>query len=323
MITFITGGAGFIGSHLAERLLAEGHEVWVLDNLSTGSMHNIDRFTESERFHYRLGEVTNESLVGELVDRADVVFHLAAAVGVKLIVEHPVRTIETNVRGTEVVLQAAAKKNKLTVIASSSEVYGKGVKIPFSEEDDLLLGATSRSRWGYACSKAIDEYLSLAYAREYDLPVIIPRFFNTVGTRQTGRYGMVLPTFVQQGLAGDDITVYGTGEQARCFADVGDVVESLIRLVACDAALGKVFNVGNDREITIQELAELVCARTGNRSEIVRVPYEKAYAKGFEDLGRRVPDLGLLEQAIGYRPSTPIETIVDRVIESVQSSQSP
>ncbi len=323
MIALITGGAGFIGSHLAERLIDEGHEVWILDDLSTGSMHNIDPLVESGLFHYRLGAVTDESLVAELVDRCDVVFHLAAAVGVKLIVEHPVRTIETNVRGTEVVLQAAVKKQKLTIIASTSEVYGKGVKIPFSEEDDLLLGATTRSRWGYACSKAIDEYLSLAYVREYDLPVIIARFFNTVGPRQSGRYGMVLPNFVRQGLSGEDITVYGTGEQSRCFGDVRDVVECLMRLIGCEAAQGQVFNIGNNQEISIEQLAEKVRERTGNKSEIVHLPYEQVYADGFEDLGRRIPDLTKLEATIGYRPSTNIDQIIDRVIAHSQSAKTP
>ncbi len=224
MIALVTGGAGFIGSHLAERLVAEGWEVWLLDDLSTGAMRNIDSLLASPRVHHRIGSVTDEQTVGELVDRADVVFHMAAAVGVKLIVEHPTRTIETNIRGCEVVIQAAAKKGKLVLLASSSEVYGKGVRVPFAEDDDLVLGATSKSRWGYACSKAIDEYLALAYAKERALPVIIARLFNTVGPRQIGRYGMVLPTFVRQGLAGEDITVYGSGEQQRCFADVSDVV---------------------------------------------------------------------------------------------------
>jgi UDP-glucose 4-epimerase len=320
MIAFITGGAGFIGSHLADRLLADGHEVWALDDLSTGAMKNIDHLSDNDRFHFRLGNVTDESVVGELADRADVIFHLAAAVGVKLIVSEPVRTIETNVRGTEVVLQTAQKKNKLVVVASTSEVYGKGTKIPFSEDDDLLLGPTSRSRWGYACSKAIDEYLSLAYARERKLPVIIARFFNTVGPRQTGRYGMVLPTFARQGLRGEDITVYGTGEQRRCFADVTDIVESLMRLIACEDAQGQVFNIGNNQEMTIQELAELVQRKTGGTSEIVRVPYEEAYDVGFEDLGRRVPDVKKLRDMIGFYPETPVETIVDRVIAHFQSS---
>jgi UDP-glucose 4-epimerase len=318
MIAFITGGAGFIGSHTAERLLADGHEVWVLDDLSTGAMSNIDRLAGSDRFHFELGSVTDENRVGPLVDRADVVFHLAAAVGVKLIVEKPVHTIETNVHGTEVVLHAAQKKSKLVFLASTSEVYGKGVKIPFAEDDDLLLGPTTRSRWGYACSKAIDEYLSLAYSRERGLPVIIGRFFNTVGPRQTGRYGMVVPTFVRQGLAGEPITVYGTGEQRRCFGDVSDVVEALMRLIDCPEARGEVFNIGSRNEISILDLAELVRDRTGGLSEIIRVPYEEAYAVGFEDLGRRVPDTTKLERTIGYTPDTPIGTIVDRVIAQMR-----
>ncbi len=314
MDALITGGAGFIGSHLAERLVADGHRVWILDDLSTGAMRNIDPLIDSPLFSYRIGPVTDEALVGELVDRAEVVFHLAAAVGVKLIVEAPTRTIETNLRGTEVVLQAAAKKSRLVVVASSSEVYGKAAKIPYAEGDDLVLGPTTKSRWGYACSKAIDEYLALAYARERDLPVIIARFFNTVGPRQTGRYGMVIPTFVRQGLSGDDITVYGSGEQLRCFADVADVVECVLRLVESDATRGEVFNIGSDSEISIKQLAELVRERTGGDSKIVYVPYEEAYATGFEDLQRRIPDLGKLEAAIGVRPRTPIAAIVDRVI---------
>jgi UDP-glucose 4-epimerase len=321
MIALVTGGAGFIGSHLAERLLAEGWELWLLDDLSTGAMRNIDSLLASPRVHHRIGSVTDEQTVGELVDRADVVFHMAAAVGVKLIVENPTRTIETNIRGCEVVIQAAAKKGKLVLLASSSEVYGKGVRVPFAEDDDLVLGATSKSRWGYACSKAIDEYLALAYAKERALPVIIARLFNTVGPRQTGRYGMVLPTFVRQGLAGEDITVYGSGEQQRCFADVSDVVECLLRLVACEEARGRVFNVGNDQEISIEALASLVGGRTGGSSRIIHVPYEEAYAEGFEDLGRRVPDLSRLERTIGFRPTTPIETIVDRVIADVKERE--
>ena len=319
MRAFITGGAGFIGSHLAERLIADGWEVWILDDLSTGSMRNVDALTASNRFHYRIGSVTNEELVAALVDRADVVFHLAAAVGVKLIVEKPTHTIETNVRGSEVVLQAAAKKGKLTFIASTSEVYGKGVKLPFAEEDDLLFGATTKSRWAYACSKAIDEYLALAYFRERQLPVVITRFFNTVGPRQVGRYGMVLPTFVRQGLAGEDITVFGSGEQRRCFGFVSEVVEALVRLAKTPAAVGQVFNIGNDSEISINQLAELVRAKTGNRSKIVHVGYDEAYPDGFEDMERRIPSVAKLERAIGYRPTMKVDEITDRVIASMKA----
>ncbi len=310
----ITGGAGFIGSHLADRLIAEDHEVWVVDDLSTGAISNIDHLEGRPNFHFRLGSVLDEDLIGPMVDRVDVVFHLAAAVGVKLIVTNPVRTIETNIRGSEVVLKAAARKGKLTVIASTSEVYGKGVKVPFNEEDDLRLGATTKSRWGYACSKAMDEYLALAYVRERELPTIVARFFNTVGPRQTGEYGMVVPSFVRQGLTGKAITVYGTGEQQRCFADVSDVIEALMRLIALPAAHGQVFNIGSDREISINALAELVKSATGNTAKIRHIPYEEAYDEGFEDLMRRVPDVGKLEKAIGFKPNISIEKIVDRVI---------
>ncbi len=321
MKAFITGGAGFIGSHLAERLIADGAEVWILDDLSTGAITNLDAVIQHPRFHHRIGSVTDEELVAELVDRADVVFHLAAAVGVRLIVEKPTHTIETNVRGSEVVLQCAAKKGKLTVIASTSEVYGKGVKLPFSEEDDLLFGATTKSRWAYACSKAIDEYLALAYYRERQTPVIITRFFNTVGPRQTGRYGMVLPNFVRQGLAGEDITVFGTGDQRRCFGYVGEIVECLVRLVNTPTAVGRVFNVGNDQEVSINALAERVKLRTGGRSQIVHVPYEEAYPEGFEDMDRRIPSLEKLERTIGYRPVMRVEDIVDRVIEGMSAER--
>jgi UDP-glucose 4-epimerase len=320
MRVFITGGAGFIGSHLAEKWIAEGAEVWILDDLSTGSMRNVDALVDNPRFHYRIGSVTNEELVASLVDRADVVYHLAAAVGVKLIVERPTHTIETNVRGAEVVLQCAAKKGKLTFVASTSEVYGKGVKLPFSEDDDLLFGSTTKSRWAYACSKAIDEYLALAYHRERDLPVIITRFFNTVGPRQVGRYGMVLPTFVRQGLAGEDITVFGSGEQRRCFGYVTEVVECLVKLARTQSALGQVFNIGNDHEISINALAELVRTRTGARSKIVHVGYDEAYPDGFEDMERRIPNVSKLVGAIGYRPSMKVEEITDRVIAHMKAS---
>ena len=320
MRTLITGGAGFIGSHLADRLIDEGHEVWVLDDLSTGSMNNIDHLVDHPRFHFRLGSVLKKAVVGPLVDRVDTVFHMAAAVGVKLIVTNPTRTIETNIRGSEVVLQAAAKKGKLVVMASTSEVYGKAPKVPYSEDDDLLLGPTTKSRWGYACSKAIDEYLALAYARERELPVIIVRFFNTVGPRQTGRYGMVLPSFVRQALGNEPITVYGTGQQLRCFGYVSEVVEAVLRLIETPSAFGQVFNVGCDREISINALAELVRERAGSDSEIVHIPYEEVYDEGFEDLQRRVPDVRKLEGCIGYRPTMEIADIVDRVIEFTRAS---
>ena len=320
MRVFISGGAGFIGSHLAEKWIGEGAEVWILDDLSTGAMRNLDALAEHPRFHYRIGSVTNEELVASLVDRADVVYHLAAAVGVKLIVERPTHTIETNVRGAEVVLQAAAKKGKLTFVASTSEVYGKGVKLPFAEDDDLLFGSTTKSRWAYACSKAIDEYLALAYHRERDLPVVITRFFNTVGPRQVGRYGMVLPTFVRQGLRGEDITVFGSGEQRRCFGYVTEVVECLVRLARTPAAVGQVFNIGNDHEISINGLAELVRQKTGGRSKIVHLGYDEAYPDGFEDMERRIPNVAKLEGAIGYRPSMKVEEITDRVIAAMKAS---
>jgi UDP-glucose 4-epimerase len=311
----ITGGAGFIGSHLAERLVNEGNDVWVIDDLSTGSITNIDALEGKANFHFRLGTVLDEELVGPMVDRVDFVFHMAAAVGVKLIVTNPVRTIETNIRGSEVVLQAAARKGKPVMIASTSEVYGKGVKVPFSEDDDLRLGPTTKSRWGYACSKAIDEYLALAYVRERELPVFIARLFNTVGPRQTGRYGMVVPTFVRQGMRGEAITVYGDGEQQRCFADVADVIEALMRLSKTPEARGQVFNVGSDREISINNLAKLVRDATGGKSTIQHVPYSEAYDEGFEDLMRRIPDVQKLQRVTGYRPQTTIERIVERVLE--------
>ncbi len=310
MRVFITGGAGFIGSHLAERLLARGDRVLVLDDLSTGTMDNIQHLVGQPGFEYRIGTALDLPLVTECVDRCDVTVHLAAAVGVKLIVERPVHTIETNVGCTEAVLDAAAKKQKLVLVASTSEVYGKSGKIPFSEEDDLQLGPTSHSRWAYACSKALDEWLALAYLREKKVPVILARFFNTVGPRQTGRYGMVLPNFAAQALAGEPITVYGTGTQSRCFGHVNDAVESILRLIATPAAVGEVFNVGNDEEVTILQLAERVRAAAGSSSEIRLVPYNEAYPEGFEDMHRRVPDVRKLERAIGFRPRTPLVQII-------------
>ncbi len=314
MKIFITGGAGFIGSHLATRLLERGDQVVVLDDLSTGSMDNIEHLVGRKGFDYRIGSALDGPLVAELVDRCDVTVHLAAAVGVRLIVERPVHTIETNIGTTEVVLAAAAKKQKLVVVASTSEVYGKSAKATFAEDDDLQLGPTVNSRWAYACSKALDEWLSLAYHREKKLPVIVVRLFNTVGPRQTGRYGMVLPTFAAQALAGEPITVYGSGTQSRCFGHVQDAVEALLRLMATPAAIGGVFNVGADEEVTIHRLAEMVRDAAGSRSEIKLVPYNEAYAEGFEDMQRRVPDLVKLERTIGFRPRTSLAQIIQDVV---------
>ncbi len=319
MKVFITGGAGFIGSHLADRLLADGHEVLVLDDLSTGQMTNLDGLIGRPGFGYRIGSVTDEPLVAELVDRCDATVHLAAAVGVRLIVERPVHTIETNVHGTEVVLGAVARKKKLVIVASTSEVYGKSGKVPFSEDDDLTMGATHHSRWAYACSKALDEWLALAYHREKGVPVIIARLFNTVGPRQTGRYGMVLPTLAGQAVRGEPLTVYGTGEQSRCFGHVRDAVAAIVKLMATPAAVGQVFNIGNDEEVTILRLAEMVREAAGSSSPIVKVPYDEAYAAGFEDMQRRVPDVRKLARTIGMRPETPLRTIIADVVAEQQA----
>jgi len=311
-----TGGAGFIGSHLAERLLQLEHDVLVLDNLSTGSIENIAHLKTEKRFSYVIDSVTSESLLAEMVDSSDVVFHLAAAVGVKLIVEQPVHTIETNVHGTEVVLKHANKKKKLVVIASTSEVYGKSAAVPFCEDADLVMGPTTKHRWAYACSKAIDEFLALAYWKERKLPVVIVRFFNTVGPRQTGQYGMVVPNFVRQALAAQPITVFGDGTQSRSFTYVGDVVDALVKLVQEPRAIGQVFNIGNTEEITILDLAHKIRSMTGSSSEIVLVPYDQAYEAGFEDMPRRVPDLRKVHGLIGYQPRVPLDEILTRIIES-------
>jgi len=310
----ITGGAGFIGSHLSERLLSRGDEVFVLDDLSTGSVENIRHLKKDPRFHYVFDSITNKQLLAELVDESDIVFHLAAAVGVRLIVESPVRTIETNVHGTQFVLDAASKKRKLVFIASTSEVYGKSEQVPFDEEADMVLGPTSKGRWSYAASKLLDEFLALSYWKERDQPVVIARFFNTVGPRQTGRYGMVLPNFVRQALAGEPITVFGDGRQSRCFCHVNDSVEAVLRLVATPAAVGEVVNVGNTHEISIEDLARLVKKRTDSRSPIVHIPYDQAYEPGFEDMPRRVPALAKLKRLSEFLPATPLSEIVDSVI---------
>jgi UDP-glucose 4-epimerase len=311
----ITGGAGFIGSHLAEELLMRGHRVHVLDDLSTGSIDNVRHLKTDPRFSYTIETCASASVVAELVDAADIVYHLAAAVGVELIVESPVRTIETNVHCTEVVLAQASKKRKPVFIASTSEVYGKSAAVPFREDGDLVLGPSTTGRWSYACSKAIDEFLALAYWKERKLPTVVARLFNTVGPRQTGRYGMVVPTFVGQALTGRPLTVFGDGLQTRCFCHVGDVVQALVGLMALGgAAYGEVFNIGSREEISIYGLAERVRGLTGSGSEIVVIPYEEAYEAGFEDMPRRVPDTRKIEAATGWRPTRTLdETLADVV----------
>ncbi|MGC1106692.1 MAG: GDP-mannose 4,6-dehydratase [Candidatus Acidiferrales bacterium] len=314
MRALITGGAGFIGSHLAEALLARGDDVFILDDLSTGSVENIRHLKSSAKFHYVFDALQNRHLLAELVDESDVVFHLAAAVGVRLIVESPVRTIETNVNGTQLVLDAASKKRKLVFTASTSEVYGKSTHVPFCEDSDLVLGPTTKGRWSYAASKALDEFLGLSYWKEKKLPVIVARFFNTVGPRQTGRYGMVLPNFVSQALSGAPITIYGSGKQSRCFCHVHDAVEAIIRVVDSGKAVGEVVNIGSDEEVTIEGLAQVVKQRAQSDSEIVYVPYDQAYEPGFEDMLRRVPSLKKLAMMTKFSPQIPLPAIVDSVI---------
>lgn len=311
----ITGGAGFIGSHLAEALLSRGNEVFILDDLSTGSVENVRHLKSSDRFHYFFDSITNKHLLAELVDESEVVVHLAAAVGVRLIVESPVRTLETNVYGTQLVLDAASKKKKLVFTASTSEVYGKSDKVPFHEDADLVLGPTTKGRWSYAASKALDEFLALSYWKEKKQPVIVARLFNTVGPRQTGRYGMVLPNFTRQALEGSPITVFGTGRQSRCFCDVRDTVEAIIRLISKDAAVGEVVNIGTDEEVTIEGLARMIKQRTNSASPIEYIAYDEAYEPGFEDMLRRVPSVEKLQKLISFRPTTPLTEIVDRVID--------
>jgi UDP-glucose 4-epimerase len=320
MRVLITGGAGFVGSHLSEALLGRGDEVSVLENLSTGSIDNIQHLKSHPGFRYTIDSVTNEPLLAELIDASDVVVHLAAAVGVKLIVEAPVHTIETNVHGTEVVLKHANKKKKLVLIASTSEVYGKSTAVPFREDADLVLGPSAKHRWAYACSKLIDEFLALAYWKERKLPVIIVRLFNTVGPRQTGQYGMVIPTFVRQALSGQPITVFGDGTQSRSFTYVGDVVKAMVALIDEPRAIGQVFNIGNGAEITISKLAQRIKQLTGSDSPIVVVPYEQAYEAGFEDMPRRVPEIAKIRELVGYRPTVELDEILRRVIEYFRQS---
>jgi UDP-glucose 4-epimerase len=315
MKVLITGGAGFIGSHLAERLLARGDEVHLLDDLSTGSIENIVLIKNHPNLTYHIDTIRNYRLTAELVDTCDIVYHLAAAVGVRLIVESPVSTIETNIRGTDIVLSLAAKKRKRVVITSTSEVYGKRNRVPFSEDDDLVMGPTNKGRWSYACSKAIDEFLAIAYWKEKRVPTVIARLFNTVGPRQTGRYGMVIPNFVQQALTGQDITVYGDGTQTRCFTHVSDVVEALIAIAEHPQAVGEVYNIGSDHEISMLELAERIKHLTESASNIVFVPYDEAYEAGFEDMMRRVPDIAKIRALIGYNPKVDLDGLLMSIIE--------
>ena len=323
MRVLITGGAGFIGSHLSDAYLARGDSVLVLDDLSTGSIENIRHLKSHPRFAYTVESVHHASVVAELVDECDVVFHLAAAVGVKLIVESPVRTIETNVHGTEVVLAQANKKKKPVLVASTSEVYGLSNQVPFREDGPLVMGASTKGRWSYACSKALDEFLALAYWREKKLPTTVVRLFNTVGPRQTGQYGMVIPTFVKQALAGRPITVYGDGTQTRCFTYVGDVVRALMALMDHEGAVGQVFNIGSTEELSITALAERVQALTDTRAPIVYVPYAEAYEEGFEDMPRRVPDISKIGALIGYRPTVALDEILHRVITHFRGHSAP
>lgn len=311
----ITGGAGFIGSHLAEFLLNRGDEVSVIDDLSTGSIKNIQHLKSNPKFHYNIDTIMNESLMAELIDDCQIIFHMAAAVGVKLIVEDPIRTMHTNIQGSEIILKLANKKNKKVILASTSEVYGKGTNIPFTENEDIVLGPSTKNRWSYACSKVIDEFFALAYHKKHGLPVVIARLFNTVGPRQTGQYGMVIPTFIKQALTGNPITVFGDGSQSRCFGFVADVVEGLTRLAFHPDTSGEIFNLGNDQEISIGNLAELIKKKTSSQSEIIFVPYDKAYEEGFEDMQRRVPSLEKAKKWINYSPRVNLEEIIEKTIE--------
>ncbi|MFQ5465627.1 MAG: GDP-mannose 4,6-dehydratase [Thermodesulfobacteriota bacterium] len=315
MRTLITGGAGFIGSHLAERLLAAGHLVDVIDDLSTGSLANIETCLANPGFSFVNDTVLNEKMMYPLIERADVIYHLAAAVGVELIVTQPVRTIETNIKGTEVVLDVARKFGRSVLVASTSEIYGKNEKVPFREDDDSLFGCTGYSRWSYACSKAIDEFLALAYHREFGLRVVITRFFNTVGERQTGQYGMVIPRFVKAALAGEPIVIHGDGRQSRCFGYVGDVIDGITALMDDPGAFGEVYNIGSTEEITIEDLAGKIVEMTGSSSEIGHIPYDRVYGPGFDDMRRRVPSVEKIEKRVGWKARTSLDEILSRVIE--------
>ena len=318
----ITGGMGFIGSHLAETLLERGHQVTVVDDLSTGRFENVAHLTDHPRFRFAIETILNETVMDRLVSECDIIVHLAAAVGVQLIVDRPTHTIETNVLGTRAILRMANRYRKRTLIASSSEVYGKGIRVPFREEDDVVLGPTSKSRWSYAASKMLDEFLALAYWQEWQLPTVVMRFFNTIGPRQTGRYGMVVPRFVEQALRGEPITVYGDGTQSRAFCDVADVVRAVVGLSEHPQAVGQVFNIGNTREITIRDLAELVRRELGSSSPIVFIPYERAYGPGFEDMRRRVPDIGKIRTLLGWEPQIPLEESIHRIADAMRAGAS-
>ncbi|MBS1801652.1 MAG: GDP-mannose 4,6-dehydratase [Acidobacteria bacterium] len=323
MRVLITGGAGFIGSHLTEALLSRGDEVLIMDDLSTGSSENIRHLKNIPKLNYWIDSVMNKALLAELVDESDIVVHLAAAVGVRLIVESPVRTIETNIKGTELVLEAARKKKKKVFIASTSEVYGKSAHFPFREEDDLVLGSTDKGRWSYAASKALDEFLALAYWKERKLPVVVGRFFNTIGPRQTGQYGMVVPNFVRQALEGRPITVFGTGKQSRCFCYVGDTVAAILKLLDAPESVGQVFNIGSSEEISIEGLAKLIKAKLSSSSPISYIPYDQAYEAGFEDMPRRIPSTAKIERCIGWRPSTSLDSTIDLIAEHFRQRQKP
>jgi UDP-glucose 4-epimerase len=315
MKVLITGGAGFIGSHLAERLLDNGAEVTILDDLSTGRLENIQGFRGRERLQFVKGDIQDSTLVQLLTSQCDVVFHLAAAVGVQLIADDPVHTIETNIAGTEVVLEAANKFGRKILLASSSEIYGKSEKVPFGEDDDFVLGGTAFSRWAYACSKAIDEFLGQAFHQQYGLGVIAARFFNTIGPRQTGRYGMVVPRFVQWALKNEPIQIYGTGRQTRCFCYVGDLVDAVIALMRCEQAAGQVFNIGSTEEVTMEALADRIIAITGSRSKKEFVPYTVAYGRPIEDMMRRVPNTQRIRNLIGWQPKTSLDQTLRIIVE--------
>ncbi len=319
MKVLVTGGAGFIGSHLAERLLNDGNQVAVIDNLSSGSLKNIDDIRKHADFEFIEGDIRNVELMEPLTERCDLIFHLAAAVGVRLIAEDPVHTIETNIGGTETVLDIANKFGQKILIASSSEVYGKNEDVPFSEEDNIVLGSTSMPRWSYACSKAIDEFLGLAFYQQYGLGVVIARFFNTIGPRQTGQYGMVVPRFVRMALENEPVTIYGTGKQTRCFCYVGDVVEAVIRLMNSDETTGRVYNVGSNEEISIEALADKIIEITGSKSEKKFVPYETAYGRPIEDMMRRVPCIERIRQAVGWQSGTSLDQVLRKIVESFSS----